>query len=61
MVGASAISYVLMINGVKKEAVSVHTLYLHKKMALLNTHCTRYQYYKDPCIVLRIHYVSILP
>ena len=27
---------------VKKAAVSVHTLYLHNKMALLNIYCTGY-------------------
>ena len=42
MVGIGPIIYGFMIDGVKKEAVLVHILNLNKKMALLNTHCTRY-------------------
>ena len=51
------------INGIKKEAVLVHTLYLHKKMALLNIHCTweLIFYLKIHQQFLQIHYVSILP
>ena len=35
MVGVSPNFYGLAIDGVQKEAVLVHTLYSHKKMALL--------------------------
>ena len=51
MVGVIPTFYGFMIDGVKKGAVLVYTLYLHKKMAHLNTHCTGYWYTKDLSIV----------
>ena len=47
MVGIGPTFYGFTIDGINKEAVLVHTLYLRKKMALLNTHCTGYWHFKD--------------
>ena len=42
MVGISPTFYGFMVDGIQKEAVLVHTLFLHKKMALLNVHIIGY-------------------
>ena len=43
--------YDFMIDRAREEDVLVYVLYLHKKMGSVNSHCTRYEYFKDGLIV----------